>query len=208
MRKIPTLFVREFEYTNESGTPKHGSKFTLTDQVAPGCEWVLSGEGVATRKWDGTCILIQDREVYKRFDAKHGKTPPPGFMPAQEGADPITGHWPGWVPLADYPDKWIQEAVEGSICLLEIQAEGPIGWRGNPIPDGTYEAVGPKINGNRDRVKTHTLYRHGITALPSFDRTFEGISVFLQSNVIEGIVFHHSDGRMSKIKRSDFGLKW
>ena len=46
MRKIPTLFVREF-------LPNH--KIIITDQVAPGCEWVLAGEGVATRKLDGTC---------------------------------------------------------------------------------------------------------------------------------------------------------
>lgn len=45
MRKIPTLFVREF-------LPNH--KILITDQVTPGCEWVLAGEGVATRKLDGT----------------------------------------------------------------------------------------------------------------------------------------------------------
>lgn len=39
MKKIPTLFVREF-------FPCH--KVKITDQVTPGCEWVLAGEGVAT----------------------------------------------------------------------------------------------------------------------------------------------------------------
>lgn len=30
----------------------------------------------------------------------------------------------------------------------------------------------------------------------------------LVENVIEGLVWHHDDGRMAKIKRRDFGLKW
>ncbi len=36
--KIPTLFVRDLE-----------DRAHVTDEVTPGCEWVLAGEGVAYR---------------------------------------------------------------------------------------------------------------------------------------------------------------
>lgn len=99
MRKIPTLFVREF-------LPNH--KILITDQVTPGCEWVLAGEGVATRKLDGTCTLVQDGRLYKRYDAKNGKPIPPNAVPCQPEADPITGHLPCWMPVSetDPGDKW------------------------------------------------------------------------------------------------------
>lgn len=172
-------------------------KYLAFNQVTPGCEWVLAGEGIATRKWDGTCVLIQNGEAFKRFDAKHGKNPPPGFIPAQEEADPITGHWPGWLPLKDYPDKWIQGAIDSYYILC-----------GRPITDGTYEAIGPKINGNKDEVFDHMLMKHGMTPVHEVGRSFDGIKKFLKGVAMEGIVFHHPDGRMAKIKRSDFGLKW
>jgi hypothetical protein len=43
MRKIITLFQRNYE-----------SDRLVRDEVVPGAEWVLAGEGVATRKFDGT----------------------------------------------------------------------------------------------------------------------------------------------------------
>ena len=41
-----------------------------------------------------------------------------------------------------------------------------------------------------------------------FPRDFETVEAFLKKEAIEGIVWHHEDGRMAKIKRSDFGIKW
>ncbi len=38
-------------------------------------------------------------------------------------------------------------------------------------------------------------------------RTFDGLREWLTDRNIEGIVFHHEDGRMAKIKLRDFGLK-
>ena len=49
MKKIPTLFVREFE---------NHRVVKVTDQVTQGLEWVLEGEGVATVKIDGSCCAI------------------------------------------------------------------------------------------------------------------------------------------------------
>lgn len=183
MKKIISLFQRNYE----------GDRL-VRDEVVPGAEWVIAGEGIATEKFDGTCCMIQDGVLYKRYDAKHGKTPPEGFLPAQR-PDPITGHWPGWlvVKTDDPADIW-------HIEVLPYPED---------LPDATYELVGPKIQGNKYDLKKHKLIRHGSIVLPSdIPRDFEGLKSVLNRYNIEGIVFYHPDGRMVKIKKKDFGFKW
>jgi hypothetical protein len=188
MKKMPCLFVRTF----------HGDgTFTITEEVTPGCEWVLAGEGVASRKWDGTAVMVRNGVLYARYDAKKGKAAPAGAIPCTEAPDPITGHWPHWV-LANRPqDRWIREAFAASVAARAGATEA----------DGTYEAVGPNINGNAEGVRVHLLMRHG-NMLCSPPRTFSGLKEWLASHDWEGIVFHHHDGRMCKIRRDDFGLPW
>lgn len=180
MKKIISLFQRNYD----------GDRL-VRDEVVPGAEWVLAGEGVATVKLDGTCCMIRDGRLYKRYDAKRGKTPPAGFEPAQE-PDETTGHWPGWLPVGTGPeDRWF---LEGWECALDKA-------------DGTFELIGPKIQGNPERSVVHTLMRHGAHHLPEVPRTFEAIRKALSGGAIEGIVWHHPDGRMVKIKAKDFGIK-
>lgn len=182
MRKIPTLFVRDI------------STRLVTPILSPDCGWVLAGEGVATEKYDGTCCLVRGGELYKRYDAKRGKTPPPGFEPAQE-YDPVTGHMPGWIAVGDGPeDQW------------HIAGFGASGEAA--LSDGTYELIGPKVQGNPYGWKIHFLLRHGARGLPDAPRNFEDLRAYLAENAIEGIVWRHPDGRMVKIKRRDFGLPW
>lgn len=52
-----------------------------------------------------------------------------------------------------------------------------------------------------------SLLPHGVVVLPSCPRTFEGIREFLRWREIEGIVFHHPDGRMAKVKKKDYGMR-
>lgn len=92
MKKIISLFQRNYD----------GDRL-VRNEVVPGAEWVLSGDGVATRKWDGTCCMARNGKLYKRYDAKAGKKPPEGFEPAQE-PDPVTGHWPGWLLIGAGPE--------------------------------------------------------------------------------------------------------
>lgn len=226
MQKIPTLFVRDYEKiitgfepistsTNSDGSITMASKvteskkgrFLATDQVTPGCEWVINGKGIATRKWDGMCCKIENGILYKRYDAKHGKTPPEGFIPTQD-PDPITGHWPGWLQVDRAPEnRWINEAYENMLMLKQVEV----------LEDGTYEAVGPKINGFKDHASFsaygwggHVLIKHGTHIFMTEPRDFEGLKKWFaeSDDLMEGIVWHHPDGRMCKIKRSDFGLKW
>lgn len=193
MQKIISLFQRNYETDR-----------LIRDEVTPGAEWVLNGEGTPTLKWDGTCCMIKGNELYKRYDAKHGKTPPEGFMPAQE-PDPVTGHWPGWLKVgAGKEDKYHREAFAANS-----------NWQ-----DGTYELCGPKINSNKHRLTNHMLIKHGQVLAGTVQIpvpkpvTFESLRSFFETidrqphNDIEGIVWHHPDGRMVKIKKKDFGYKW
>lgn len=179
MEKIISLFQRNYE----------GDRL-VRDEVVPGAEWVLAGEGTATRKYDGTCCMVRAGKLFKRYDAKNGKQPPAGFEPSQE-PDSVTGHWPGWLAVGDGPeDKWHRQAFEGRY-----------------FADGTYELCGPHIQGNPELFETDLLVPHGMERLPSCPRTFESLKAYLSDGLIEGIVWHHPDGRMVKIKAKDFGIK-
>ena len=193
MKKIPSLFIREFENHNI---------INITDQVTNGCEWVINGEGIATEKYDGTCCMIKQGKLYKRYDAKKGKKPPEGAIPCQPEPDPITSHWPHWV-LVDKnkpEDKWFIEAFK----RLEEQSL----LYGKYIIDGTYELCGPHFQTNPYNLDIDLFYKHGDKVLENVPRTFEGIKQYLNDNYIEGIVFHRGNGEMCKIKRTDFGFEW
>jgi hypothetical protein len=181
VKKIISLFQRNYE-----------TDYLVRDEIVPGAEWVANGEGVATRKWDGTCCMIRRLIFYKRYDAKHGKTPPPEFEPAQD-ADPATGHWPGWLRVPK-TDKHYWEAFERLESI--------------PWTERTFELCGPKVNGNPEGLEHHVLIPHGerqfLSACP---RTFSELKAWFGDRDIEGVVWHHPDGRMVKIKKKDFGLK-
>jgi hypothetical protein len=186
MKKIPTMFVRD-----------EANRALVTSQIAPGCEWVVAGEGVATRKYDGTSCAVIGGKFYKRFEAKLDQLK---RKPAPEGAilcdkDPTTLKAIFWVPVGDGPeDKWHREA-----------------WatRGEQSrEDGTYELVGPKVQGDPERIGVHRLVLHSaVEDYPAAPRDYEGLRAWLAGRDIEGLVFHHLDGRMAKIKLRDFGLK-
>jgi hypothetical protein len=75
------------------------------------------------------------------------------------------------------------------------------------IDFSTYELCGPKVNGNKEEFGRHYLIKHGEEILSNVPRQFNALKSYLSVNDIEGIVFHHPDGRMCKIRKSDFGIK-
>ena len=186
MKKIASLFQRNYD-----GDRK------VRNEVVTGSEWVLAGEGQATRKWDGMAIAVIHGVAYKRYDAKAGRTPPKDFMPAQPSADPVSGHWPGWVPAHD--DKRIFDGLAWGSANL---------FGGGIVPDGTYEVCGPTIGtrhgANPENLTETILVIHGADKLYDCPRTFDAIKEYLRERSIEGIVWHHEDGRMVKVKKSDF----
>ena len=184
MQKIPTVFERDWS----------GDRSRVINQVHPGCEWVLLGKGIATRKLDGTCCLVRGGKLFKRRELRKGEAAPSDFESV--ATDDETGKVVGWVPVGAGPeDKWHREAF----------ALGP-------LSDGTYELIGPKVQGNPEpeKVEQHLLIRHGEgMAGPVADvpRSFDALRGWLEALDIEGIVFHHPDGRKAKIKARDFGLR-
>lgn len=183
MKKIPTLFIRNFE---------DHKVVKVTRDVTPGMEWVLDGEGIATVKIDGSCCAIFDGVFYKRYDAKKGKKAPENAIPCCD-PDPITGHYPHWVPVnfEDPADKWFVNAYKNT----------------KNHNDGTYEAIGPHFRGNPYNLDDDVLEKHG-SIIVTVDRTFDGIKKYLSENMIEGLVFWKDGEPMCKIKRSDFGFSW
>lgn len=183
MKKIPTIFERDWE----------GDRSRVLDKPTPECAWVFAGEGVATRKVDGTCCAVMGGQFFKRRELRLDDVRPLGFEMADY--DVMTEKLVGWVPVGDGPeDRYHREAWESAGILL----------------DGTYELVGPKVQGNPERAKSSLLIKHGdgtAGVINGAPRTFDGLREWLASQNIEGIVFHHPDGRMAKIKLRDFGLK-
>ena len=51
--------------------------------------------------------------------------------------------------------------------------------------------------------------KHSSCVLPTVgDFSFEGLKLWLSNHDVEGIVFHnYRDGRMCKIRKTDFGIK-
>jgi hypothetical protein len=186
MKKIPTIFVRDMSKQPALVTP----------DWKEGCEWVRDGEGVATLKRDGTCCMVRDGKLFKRREVKQGQTAPADFEVAD--FDEETGKTVGWVPVTDgNPDD-----------KYHLQAWQHAKEHGDWLTDGTYELMGPKVQGNRESIADHQFVTHGGVKLDDVPRTFDDLRVYLDKNQIEGIVWHHPDGRAAKIKRKDFGFRW
>lgn len=180
MRKIPTVFVRNPD------DMRH-----VTREVHPDCQWVLDGEGVPTRKYDGTCVKFDGRAWWTRREVKPGKTPPLGFVAVEH--DEVTGKTVGWEPAEQSAwRKFLQEAITEQPGYINFDP-------------GTYELIGPKVNGNPEGSKVHFLVAHQYAQqLDDVPRDHDGLVSFLASFQGEGIVWHHPDGRMAKLKRRDF----
>ncbi len=182
MRKIPTIFIRD---DNE--------RRFVTSEPNPVCGWVFGGEGVPTRKYDGTCVMFDGTSWWARREVKAGRPTPSGFVLAD--TDDTTGKCVGWEPMEQSP-------------FAKFHAEALRALDRAPKP-GTYELVGPKINRNPEQAAAHQLLRHeDADRLELSERTFEAIrAVTLAAHAAdgcEGIVFHAADGRMAKIKARDF----
>ncbi len=184
MRKILTLFVRDF-----ANDPRY-----VTRDVTPGCEWVLKGEGTPTRKYDGTCVMYDGQRWWARREIKPGKTAPAGFVELER--DEEIGKTVGWEPVGQ------SSFAKLHAQMVQEDEHAPVrGW-----VTGTYELIGPKVNGNPERRTGHLLILHeAADTLPDAPRDFDGLAAWLRAHEYEGIVWHDGPGgAMAKIKRRDF----
>lgn len=186
MKKISTLFKKD---------PQDLSR--VINEVNPENEWAFT-DGIPTRKYDGTATAIINGEIYKRYDVKKGRQVPDGAIPCQE-ADLITGHHPHWLKCNHdkNEDKYFFDGFNSLAKLGKVE-------------DGTYELIGEKVQGNPEKIEGQHLVKHGAKVLQGLinPMTFENLKEYLEKVDIEGIVFHHkSDGRMCKLRKSDFGIR-
>jgi hypothetical protein len=184
VRKIPTIYDRDWD-----GNPKF-----VTREENPECSWVFAGAGTPTLKWDGTCVMFDGTDWWARREVKPGKAAPAGFVTLS--TDEETGKTVGWEPM-----------VQSAFARWHAEAEAAATEAFEP---GTYELLGPKINGNPDGFPGHALMRHALapgtldTDVKTAPRDFDGLRDWLHARPYEGIVWHHPDGRMAKIKARDF----
>lgn len=194
MRKIPTIFKREFEGNNV---------VKVLPEVTKGLEYVLK-YGIATVKFDGACCAVINGKFYKRYDAKNGRPIPQNAIMCQPEPDPITGHLPCWLPVDknNPSDRWFMNAYRYSVKNIQREYTNDGG-----LVDGTYEAIGLHFNGNPYCIDKDIIIPHGRDYI-KVGRSFEEIRDYLEEHSIEGIVFWIFGNPAAKIKRSDFGFEW
>lgn len=208
MKKIPTVFLIDRE------------TYLSSTQFLPQSEWVAEGHGEATVKYDGTPCRIIANKVYKRWnrpftkeagrnvryakktgqdiviDESFFKEEPDGAIKCNPTFDPKGHSWFYWVPVTEVNDDYgFLEAFE------HLKNSGE-------LEDGTYELCAPKVRLNPYDLTAPRLLKHGGEKLIVNDRSYNGLKLLLESMSAEGIVFHHPDGRMAKVRRHDFGFEW
>jgi hypothetical protein len=183
MQKIPTLFVRNPD-----------DRAHVLNEVTFGCEWVLAGEGRATRKLDGTCVMLDEDDIWwARREVKPGKRAPDDYVPIS--FDEATGKTVGWEPIE-----------QSSFAKYHAEALTHAGL----MAPGTYELCGPKVNGNPELLTKHVLVLHGWALeserldIEGAPRDYDGLREWLLARHYEGLVWHHPDGWAAKLKAKDF----
>lgn len=184
MDKIPTIYERD-------------ERFSVIAKYKPECDWVKNGEGIPTEKIDGTNIrvTIKDHKIIAVEKRRN-----PNRKEKEQGVQPR------YVPASenDPSDKWI------FACVKNFEPDK------YKLKDGQYpcEAYGHKIQGDPLKIGTNKLYFFTVNPqkfinvpldynnLKDYIKTL--YSAFNLKVLAEGIVFHHKDGRMAKIKRKDF----
>lgn len=205
MKKIPTILPKD---------PKDLGK------VIPGK--LMDGIELFRLKIDGTSCMVKDGNPYCRFDVKLFKRKkgeiiefskeeilskiPNGAIACQE-PDEKSGHWPHWIPVLITPEQ--QYIYEGFRMLCEN-----VHLNGGSVKDGTYECIGPKIQGNPHNMDEHFWVRHSrddiIVHLDNEwkKNPYEFFKEFLKEFPWEGLVaYDKNDIPIGKIRRSDFGYE-
>jgi hypothetical protein len=165
-------------------------------------------------KIDGTSCLIENGVPYCRYDVKlfkrkNGKIIktfteeelksklPDGAIPCQE-PDTKSGHWPHWIPVSETnPEhQYILEGFKNlTLCV-----------------DGTYECIGPKLQGNPHNEKHHIWIHHQAVELIFpvenwLDNTYETFKSLFENFPWEGLVAYNGSDPVAKIRRTDFGFE-
>ena len=183
MEKIPTIFERNWE----------GNRGVI-DKIVVDIEKVESA--VATEKLDGTNVRVTVRNhTCVRLEKRRN----PDKIQKFKG---IKDPWYVDADEFDAQDKWIYDALKNTDLTQITDGE----WSG--------EAVGTNIQGNPLQLDKNIIVFFTLGQAPVWENVpidFNELKEWLpkqQSKYgkgnIEGIVWHHTDGSMFKIKAKDF----
>jgi hypothetical protein len=194
MKKMTTLYKQEFDQLpNNKGRVFSG----LSQETNTENDWVFTDPTtVAYRKLDGASAAIINGKVYYRYMSRQRKNTPAQIpvdgIPAQPNIDEATQTHPYWVPA---------EAKGNGKHHYDAFINQP------NLPDGTYELIGPSINGNAEHAVTNILVPHNanklLVKLPT-ELTRESLKQLIMSQPWEGLVFRNSNDDMCKLRRVDF----
>ena len=170
--------------------------YIVTPEIAPGFEWVFSDENViATEKLHGTnvSIIMEDGIIKSIFNRTER------------------------IPFFNKGKKHITQG------LLNSYERGYM----DMLEDGQHfgELIGEKVNGNPHKINGNlwipfnTYCKNSLRykSWGKYPKTFESISEWFKTlmplyalkrgdkdGFVEGVVFHHPDGRMAKLRKDMF----
>ena len=178
-------------------------RYIVTPEINPKYKWVFEDPGVkAVDKLDGTnlCVRIEGNKITRIFNRIQEKNIfPPGTTQS----------------------KWDGACMEGLARAIRKE------WL-KGLPDGDYygELIGEIFNGNPHKMQGHIWVPFEYLARKchwrswiknQYPKDFDSISAWfrdltslfnqvmkLEEIKTEGLVFHHPDGRMAKLRRDMF----
>lgn len=190
MRKIPRLFIHEGGYA--------------TKQINPLSKWVTEEPSIPYRKWDGTPVMMdEDGKWWARRMVRHGAIPSNFQL-----VELVNNVHYGWIPIesSSFWAMW-KEAYFDQVPYSDFLFGTEIGF-----DPGTYELMGPRITGNKEKLKQHWLMPHKhspqlaeLTVLDPPDITYDRLFPIFETYDYEGCVWYSLDKtKMTKLRVNDF----
>lgn len=199
MKKMPIIFDMTF---NEDGDREVIHTICTEIRNLVNSTLAEGGHIIPTFKRDGTAVFRDaDGDWFTRRAVRPGKEAPEGFIPLE--TDPNTGITFGWEPKdSSSMKKFLNRAI--ARFIEDNEAEPPKGT--------TFELLGPKINGNPEKVAADELRIHGCeraTEFPTIEDILNSDDPFamlkpifadFRAKHIEGIVFWLADADSNLIE--------
>ncbi len=186
MKKISTIFERNWE-TNRKVNETLIVDFDFSNAVATE---KIDGMNIRVTVRSGTVVRSEKRRNPSKIQKQNGIVDP-WYVDIDEGAS---------------QDKWLVDAIANTDF--------------SGVPDGEWsgEAFGKNIQGNPLNMEGNQVFLFSLEdwrsriVLKDAPVSFEEVKTYLNTKkslvgndcLMEGIVWHHPDGRMVKIKRKDF----
>jgi hypothetical protein len=191
MNKIPLIF-------------KRSSNGFCTDEINPLTQWINKEISTPVRKWDGTCMMFDGKEWFARRQYSSRSSIPSEFILVEY--DEKTGKSFGWEPVenSSFIKLW-------KLAIAEKPYHCTLFGCDDDYEKGTYELMGPKINGNPENLAEHRLMPHkqsptigNLSILEPHELTYNMLYNQFMHMPFEGVIFYTKDGKKAKLRRKDF----